>query len=658
VTTASTLLRRWRTFPAAIRWGAITAGFVAVLVVFLALFDWNLARGAIGRIASGRMDREVRIEGPLDLRLFSSAPSVEIRQLRIRNPDWFGPGTMATVERIRASIEIAPLFRGRLVFRTLEIEQPVVRLSRQAGGRANWWMHSSREETSHPTRLPIMRSLRLREATLRVDDAFRKLTFVGKVAADEQARSESAQPFRLRGQGMLNGEPFMLALTGNPLASIRIDQPYAFAATVNAGATRVRLRGAIERPFDFARFDAKLKASGRNLADLYYLTGVPFPLTAAYRLSARLLRSGSEIMASHIVGEVGDSDLRGTATLRTGGKRPFLSANLVSHSLRLRDLGVAFGAEPTGEGSDDGTEDARADAAADGLLPDREFPFDRLTQIDAKVDFRGDAVQTVRVPLESVMFNVRLTDGLLQFEPVVFTMPKGRLAGSVTVDTRAAVPETAIDMRLSGVRLEQFKRKDGAPVPISGMLAARAQLKGNGRSVHAVASSADGAMTAVIPRGQVREAIVELTGINVLRGLGLLLSQSEQTTDIRCGVAEFKVSDGRATAERIVLDTEHVLVVGDGHVNLDREALDLELTGKPKEPRLGRLRSPVTVGGTLSRPAFGIKAEKVAEQGGIAATLGALLGPIGAALAFVDPGLAKDADCGALLADASVRSGP
>jgi hypothetical protein len=292
------------------------------------------------------------------------------------------------------------------------------------------------------------------------------------------------------------------------------------------------------------------------------------------------------------------------------------------------------------------------------LLPDREFPFDRLPQIDAKVDFRGEAVQTIRVPLESVVFQARLTDGVLKFEPVVFTMPQGKLAGTISVDSRTEVPETEMDMRLSDVRLEQFKRKNGAALPLSGTLVARAQLKGSGRSVHDVASSADGAVTAVIPHGQVREAIVELTGINVLRGLGLMLSQSEQTADIRCGVAEFKVSDGLAIAERIVLDTENVLVVGDGHVSFDREALDLELTGKPKDLRLGRLRSPVTVGGTLSRPAFGLKAGKVAEQGGIAAALGALLGPLGAALAFVDPGLAKDANCGALLADAGVSPEP
>jgi hypothetical protein len=42
----------------------------------------------------------------------------------------------------------------------------------------------------------------------------------------------------------------------------------------------------------------------------------------------------------------------------------------------------------------------------------------------------------------------------------------------------------------------------------------------------------------------------------------------------------------------------------------------------------------------------------VAKQGAEAAALGALATPLAAILAFVDPGLAKDANCSALLEEA------
>jgi hypothetical protein len=44
-------------------------------------------------------------------------------------------------------------------------------------------------------------------------------------------------------------------------------------------------------------------------------------------------------------------------------------------------------------------------------------------------------------------------------------------------------------------------------------------------------------------------------------------------------------------------------------------------------------------------------------QGGIGAALG-LINPFAAILVFLDPGLAKDANCGPLLADAKARGAP
>ena len=42
---------------------------------------------------------------------------------------------------------------------------------------------------------------------------------------------------------------------------------------------------------------------------------------------------------------------------------------------------------------------------------------------------------------------------------------------------------------------------------------------------------------------------------------------------------------------------------------------------------------------------MGGKVGKLAEQGAAAAALGVLLTPAAAAIAFIDPGLAKDKDC-------------
>jgi uncharacterized protein involved in outer membrane biogenesis len=99
-----------------------------------------------------------------------------------------------------------------------------------------------------------------------------------------------------------------------------------------------------------------------------------------------------------------------------------------------------------------------------------------------------------------------------------------------------------------------------------------------------------------------------------------------------------------------VVDTETMLIQGEGTVSLRDETLNLRLQGQPKEPRLIRIAAPITIGGHLRSPSLGVEAGPIAGQGGIAAAIGALVAPIAAILPFVDPGLAEDANCQQLMA--------
>jgi hypothetical protein len=65
----------------------------------------------------------------------------------------------------------------------------------------------------------------------------------------------------------------------------------------------------------------------------------------------------------------------------------------------------------------------------------------------------------------------------------------------------------------------------------------------------------------------------------------------------------------------------------------------------------------VQIHGTLLHPEFGLKTANVVGQAGAAVALGTLLTPLATLLAFVDPGLAKDADCAALVSQAEQSKG-
>jgi uncharacterized protein involved in outer membrane biogenesis len=227
-------------------------------------------------------------------------------------------------------------------------------------------------------------------------------------------------------------------------------------------------------------------------------------------------------------------------------------------------------------------------------------------------------------------------------------LTRGRIGGAVSINARRDTPRVDLDVRLTRARLESILRVvEGEP--LTGALEGRVRLTGYGASVRDAAANANGQVTFVVPYGEVREAFAELTGINVTRGLGLLLSEDQSKIDIRCGVASFRVDNGIARMHRLVVDTETMLIEGSGTISLRDETLNLEIEGEPKEPRLIRVAAPISVEGRLRSPRVGVEVEDAADQG-LAAVLAAIAAPLATILPFIDPGLAEDANCAALLA--------
>jgi uncharacterized protein involved in outer membrane biogenesis len=288
-------------------------------------------------------------------------------------------------------------------------------------------------------------------------------------------------------------------------------------------------------------------------------------------------------------------------------------------------------------------------------LPDAPLDISRVRNMDAEVSYRAARVRSDRFPLRALATDVSLNRGLLRLDPLTLTLNQGRIGGAVSINARQQTPLVALDIRLSQARLESILRAAGGDA-VSGALHGRARLTGRGRTVRDVAATADGDISLFTPSGQVREAFAELTGINVARGLGLLLSGDQSKIDIRCGVASFEVTNGVARSRSIVVDTETMRIGGAGSINLRNETLDLRIEGEAKEPRLIQVAAPISVEGRLRSPEVGVDIEEAAAQGGVAALLASVLAPLAAVLPFIDPGLAEDENCGALLASGRQRA--
>jgi len=643
-------------------WRGLTALalFTLAVIIFLVIFDWNWFRGPLARVASYKLNREVGILGDLDVHPWSLTPSAEVHNVTVAQPPQLHAGEMAKVGTIAVRVQLLPLFKGKQIIELVEATGGEVHLQRDITG-ANNWQFGDPTKRGQPVKLPVIQNFVIKDGHIVFKDAQHKLTLDGIVNTSEHLTGPDRGAFSLRGHGTLNAEPFTLTVTGAPLIHIDRTRPWPFKAELRSRSTHATADASIDKPFALGQFGGRLTVSGENLADLYHLTGLSLPATPPYRVSGHLRRNETRYDFDRFTGRVGDSDLSGDLYVLTGGKRIYLNADARSRKLDFDDLAPMFGLPPATGRGETASPEQKAQAATmrrtGRLLPDTPLNVSRIRAMDADVTYRADSVIAPRnFPIRRLSLDMKLKDGVLDANPVSFDFSHGTLAGHVKLDASRDVPRTDLNARLTKARLEDFIpfKSLGRPA-IEGPLAAHVVLVGSGNSIHKTAATSDGSLTAVMPSGNMRQAFAELMGINLTKGLIMLMSESNKQTPIRCAVTDFDVHGGVMQAKTMVLDTGVVVAHGKGSVDLRNETLNFKIDGDSKKFRLVRLLSPITLKGPITHPKAGIEPGPAIVQGVVGVALGAAVNPLAAIIPFVDLGGAKDAPCDQLIAQANAR---
>jgi uncharacterized protein involved in outer membrane biogenesis len=593
---------------------ALLALIVMVLLFAVAL-DAGYCQGTVVKFLAAHTQRQIRVDGPLRLRLLSLNPRLVAERVTIGNPPWTPSGIAAEAGKVTVVFETPRLGRD-LEIASLAIEAATLHVIRDAAGHANWQMKNPDYNT--PQGLPIIHALSLTEAHVLLDDAQKHRQFDGTVSAQDFQGPKGAQTLRLEGKGQLNGRPVSFEVIGDPLRSASPHQHYGFAFTERSSGSRLTGKGVLLEPFDMHYFDVTFEVNGADLKDVYYLTGTTLIDTGSFHISGKLARRGYTSSFTDLAVTSGQSDLHGSVSIELKKGQSHIDADLSSQSLRLADLG------PRAAGRNPGTE-----SSPPMLLSNATHDPSALRHMDGAVRFRARRVQAARVALETVSVKMTMDRGSLAVTPLSADVLDGKLNVQLKLDARKEIPVVDLDVRITGLQLGQYARKGGGPPAIEGPLGLRVNLTGHGKSVHEAAASAEGTVTATLPSGTVRESLAELTGID-LRGLGLLLTKNEQEVPVRCGVASFQAHDGTLTAKNLLLDTEPVLIAGEGVAHLSTETLDFVLRGYPKSTRFFQLRTPIVIGGTWAHPSVGIQARD-------------------SKMVLIDRGKAQDTDCEALL---------
>ncbi|MEE7559141.1 AsmA family protein [Xanthomonas sp. Kuri4-2] len=637
---------RWRApSPRKQRWLAAFAILLGLILLLIALWDWNWFKGPIERAVQTRTGREFHI-GNLDVHL-GRTTTIRGDRLTFANAEWSKQPQMAGVGRAEIDIRPWPLLRGKVVIPEIRLDQADLLLeSGNDKHPGNWVFPDSDSDGS----MPALGRLLVHQGRVKFVDAAGRTDVDVSVDSQPTPRDgDTAPPIAIAGKGRWQGNPFTLkGDTASPMELSQTEHPFRIDLQGSAGATRTHIRGTLTNPFQFRTFDLQMLLAGNDMADLYPLTGVAIPSTPPYRLDGRLRRNGEVWRYENFNGRAGESDLSGTAQVDVAGERPFLRADLVSKRLDFDDLAGFIGAPPkTGAGESASPEqkaEAAKVAASAKVLPDHPYDLSKLRSMDADVRWRAHRINAPSLPLDDMDAHLTLDDGLLELKPLNFGVAGGDIRSNIRMDARKPVISTHLQASIRKLNLGRLFPDAKLVDQAGGAIGGEVDVTGRGNSVAAMLGTSDGNIAFGMGRGHISNLIMELAGLDVTETLKYLITKDPEIP-LRCAFGDFGVRDGLMTSRSMAIDTTDTIILGEGTISLKDEKLDLLLRPRPKDRSILSFRSPLRIGGSFKDPSFRPDFKALGARGAIALAL-ATIAPPAALLATIETGPGKDSDCG------------
>ena len=196
---------------------------------------------------------------------------------------------------------------------------------------------------------------------------------------------------------------------------------------------------------------------------------------------------------------------------------------------------------------------------------------------------------------------------------------------------------------------------------LEGNLDADIDLRAQGSSIAGLMGGLNGKTVLVMGKGRVDNKYIDILGGDLSSNLFRLLNPFPKETQpaytsINCFVSGFSIKDGVASTTALALNTDDMVVVGEGEINLKTERLNLSLKPVPKggfgthatgklTVSLDELTRPFKLGGTLAHPSLAVDLTQTAIAFGKAIGGVVLFGPVGIAAVLVGSSSGDENSC-------------
>ncbi len=370
-------------------------------------------------------------------------------------------------------------------------------------------------------------------------------------------------------------------------------------------------KGAVRDPLIPAGIDLLVSVDSDSLVPVF---GDSLAVLGAVKLTGSLAGGRDAIRLYDIRSTLAGTEVTGDLSLSLKGPRPKVTGKLAAQSLAL---GAADVPPPTAQPGKvpAKTPPRRPAAVADGrVFPDILWPVASLKMADVQLDVAATTLGLGGLHLSDVAVHLGLDRGRLAVKPLTASLADGRIDGDVMLDVSGRTPQLAVRLSGDGINAGRLLKDAGNPMLSGGKSQFRLDIHGQGPGLRAALASANGSALVVGGGGQLHNRAVDWAGGDILTQLaGALnpLARQDETTELKCAVARFAVTNGVANAAKgIAVETGKVNVLGGGTVDLRNEALDMGVSVKARDGlgiSLGGQVSGLTrLRGTLAQPSIGV----------------------------------------------------
>ncbi|MEH3105865.1 MAG: AsmA family protein [Sphingomonas fennica] len=628
-----------------------------LLVAWLILFvtRGRFLKGTFERFASAAAERDVRVAGdfqfyfdPIDLKFVADGLSVS-------NPRWASLPDFFAARHIETRVRTLQLLFGRRRAEYLVLEDGRVD-AEWSEDRRNTWTFGDPDAKGEPFEWPVIDRAQVTGTRVRYRDPSLFLSTdidVGTVRSAETSIENNRIDFT--GTGTLRRNPFTMrgALT-SPNSTVRFGRT-GLVLAARSGGTRLQLSGVLPAATQIENANLLLKVRGPNLRTLFDFLGVAVPDTRGYAFRSHLMKVGGEYRFTRLAGKFGTSDLGGRMTISLPNDRLYIDGDLASRRVDILDIAPFIGYEPNAIATTGVAAAAGAQIGHVRILPDAPLRVDAISNFDAHIDYKVTTVRAPHLPVSDIALTFDLKDRLMKLSPLTMNLSGGALSSDISIDARVPAVVTAYDIRLAPTPMGKLLAGFGVEESgTTGSIAARIQMKGTGDTVRESLASSDGRIAIVLPRGTFWTRNIQLAEFDIGTFVQKMFEDKlKKPVQINCGLIAFTVRNGVAAADPILIDTDKNVMTARGGFSFKDESVDVRFRADSKKFSLFSGQSPVGIGGYFGAPSLRIISPELLARGGAGAALGLAAGPLGAALAFIDVGDAKAAQCGPVLAGAT-----